>query len=433
MVWRNLRREEHERKRGFRYDSSGRKIIPGGRIRKPPPQRFVAHLQPWNQASQSLPRASEPPRLRGCGETLIVTRPNKMNAECRRGLQVALKSFDTIDYGSYLHIDYSYARLYSTRLLVQFQIAQLRHRTIRLRYVCHADERKRVLEEELPDLPDDLHECEALLSKFKTEFSELMDIVRRDNAMMNEWKHRNRSGGAYQHQKERFEREVAEIIEERIRIGSYAARWGRGARRSSSGSSARYRFCNFIPVHGPCDCKGSSVFSGGPSRTATQATRPLSAREVSDAVRADNHASSSAQLRRDDSRSCDKFDWYKGPRPIHPEWYKYPPGICRSGDMSKPPTRFEVAEARDVIRIQEELEREEAGVKRRSTVTEKRAAERVAAEQRGDWETVARIDRRVEEIRAGKLRRRRAYLAHKSQAQQACKRLNQDPRSDDEI
>ena len=103
------------------------------------------------------------------------------------------------------------------------KIAQLRHRKIRLRYVCHADEKKRVLKKNCLSFRMS-YECEALLRKLKTEFTELMDVVHRDTAMMNEWKHRNRSGGAYQYEKERFEREVAELIQERIRIRSYAAR-----------------------------------------------------------------------------------------------------------------------------------------------------------------------------------------------------------------
>ena len=97
--------------------------------------------------------------------------------------------------------------------------------------------------------------------------------------------------------------------------------------------------------------------------------------------------------------------------------------------MSKPPTVFEVAEARYVMRFQEELEREEAGVKRRSTVRERRAAERVAGQRRGDRYTVDKIDQQVKEIRAQKIRERRTYLARKHEAEQACERRNRDPSS----
>ena len=51
------------------------------------------------------------------------------------------------------------------------------------------------------------------------------------------------------------------------------------------------------------------------------------------------------------------------------------------------------------MRIQEEIDREESGVKRRSTANERRVAERYSAEQRDGWHAVALIDLRIEEIR----------------------------------
>ena len=76
-------------------------------------------------------------RMHSCAALVMVTRPAKMNVECRAGLQDALRNFDSIDNGSHVHIDHEYVCLYSTRLLVQIQLAQFRHRTIRFRYVCN--------------------------------------------------------------------------------------------------------------------------------------------------------------------------------------------------------------------------------------------------------------------------------------------------------
>ena len=98
-------------------------------------------------------------------------------------------------------------------------------------------------------------------------------------------------------------------------------------------------------------------------------------------------------MRSHEPRSCDKFDWYKRPRPIHPDWYKYPLGVCPSGDISMPSTCFEIADAKDVMSMQEEPDKEEAGVLRRLTKNEQKAACRVEAMQQGDWEKVAEIDR----------------------------------------
>ena len=64
------------------------------------------------------------------------------------------------------------------------------------------------------------------------------------------------------------------------------------------------------------------------------------------------------RLRGNESRSCDKFDWYKVPRPIHLEWYKYLSGVCISVYMSMTPTGFEISEAKDIIRLENELDRE---------------------------------------------------------------------------
>ena len=110
----------------------------------------------------------------------------------------------------------------------------------------------------------------------------------------------------------------------------------------------------------------------------------------------------------------------------------YPPGIFRSGDMSKPPTRFESADVRDVMRIQEDIDRDEACVKRRSTANEKRVTQRYSCENRGDWHAVAHIDRRIEEIRGQKYLEREQYLARKRANEVARERRNRDSSSDAE-
>ena len=61
--------------------------------------------------------------------------PNNIDLDCEHGLRVALKSFDTIDHESCVYTYFNYAQLYSTRLLVHYQIAQLRHLIIRPRGV----------------------------------------------------------------------------------------------------------------------------------------------------------------------------------------------------------------------------------------------------------------------------------------------------------
>ena len=87
--------------------------------------------------------------------------PGKTNVECEHRLWVALQSFDTIDYGSHVHVSYRYVRLYSTHLLVQFRLAQLRHRTIRLRHVRHGEKGKPSREGEQSELTDKMRGCEA--------------------------------------------------------------------------------------------------------------------------------------------------------------------------------------------------------------------------------------------------------------------------------
>ena len=146
----------------------------------------------------------------------------------------------------------------------------------------------------------------------------------------------------------------------------------------------------------------------------------------------DTGRESNAQLREYESRSCDNFAWYKGRRPIHTEWYKYPPGVCRSGDMSNAPTGFEFADANDIMRLSEELDREEAGVLRRSTKKEEKVARRVDAMRLGDWKKVAEMDRRDEQLRTHKRLEHQAYRARKKHATEARKRRNCDPASDSE-
>ena len=100
--------------------------------------------------------------------------------------------------------------------------------------------------------------------------------------------------------------------------------------------------------------------------------------------------------------------------------------------MSKAPTRFEITEAKDMIRLQEEVEREDARVKSRSTKNEEKASKRVEAERRGDSSRIAEIDARDEQLRAQKRRERREYLARKCQAEEARNRRICDPTSDRE-
>ena len=52
--------------------------------------------------------------------------------------------------------------------------------------------------------------------------------------------------------------------------------------------------------------------------------------------------------------------------------------------MSKAPTQIEIAEANDIMRLKDQVDREEAGVTRRSTKNEEKAARRVEALRRGD-------------------------------------------------
>ena len=135
-----------------------------------------------------------------------------MNIGCEKGVQYALRSFNTVNYGSYLHLNYRYLRLYSTRLLLHYQPAQLRHHTVCIRQVRNHEKRKSSREEKSPELPLEMRECEALLAELNDEFDRLKEIVCGYPGISNKSKNRNRSEGAYQHQKDEFERKVAIII-----------------------------------------------------------------------------------------------------------------------------------------------------------------------------------------------------------------------------
>ena len=100
--------------------------------------------------------------------------------------------------------------------------------------------------------------------------------------------------------------------------------------------------------------------------------------------------------------------------------------------MSKPPTRFEIADAKDVMSLEEELEHENAGVRRRSTNNEEKVARRVEAERCGDWRRVAETDRCHEQLRVQKHRERQELLARKRQAAAAFKNCKCDPASNSE-
>ena len=103
-------------------------------------------------------------------------------------------------------------------------------------------------------------------------------------------------------------------------------------------------------------------------------------------------------------------------------------GTCRSHQL-----HFEVAESRDVMRLQEDVEREEAGVKRRSTKNEEGATRCVETERSGDWQKAAEMGRRENKMRAQKRRKRQEFLARKLHAIEARKRRNCDPSTDTEI
>ena len=109
-----------------------------------------------------------------------------MNFEFKHGLRVALQSFDTIAYGSHVHVAYRHVCLYSTCLLIQLRLAQLGHRTIRLSYVRHGEKGKPAREEQLPELPDKMRDSEAYLTKLEKDFRDLMDVVCQDPEKMKE-------------------------------------------------------------------------------------------------------------------------------------------------------------------------------------------------------------------------------------------------------
>ena len=162
-----------------------------------------------------------------------------MDVECLNGLKAALKSFDTIDYGSHVHINYEYVLLNLTRLLAQFPFAQMRHRNIRLCAVRNRKDCKPSHEESLPQLPHTMAKCSPLKEALEGEFRELMDVVQADADMLRVWKLCNRSGGVYQRRKEDFERQVRNILRERSLNGSYTALRGPGAYMSVLRSSAK--------------------------------------------------------------------------------------------------------------------------------------------------------------------------------------------------
>ena len=57
---------------------------------------------------------------------------------------------------------------------------QLRHRTICVRHVCNHEKANPSREEELPELPFNMRECEAMLAELNDEFDKFMEIVRGD-------------------------------------------------------------------------------------------------------------------------------------------------------------------------------------------------------------------------------------------------------------
>ena len=85
------------------------------------------------------------------------------------------------------------------------------------------------------------------------------------------------------------------------------------------------------------------------------------------------------------------------------------------------------------MRLQEDVEREESDVKRRSTENEERAARRVEAERNDNWQKVAVMDRRKSEMCAQKRCERQDFLARKRRAVEERKCSNRDPSSDTEL
>ena len=86
--------------------------------------------------------------------------------------------------------------LYSTRLLMQYQLAQLRHRTPRFCQVRYSEKLKRSLEMNLPEMPLKINECAAMLIKHNRVFNKLIDFVCIHPELPKERKIRNRRGAA---------------------------------------------------------------------------------------------------------------------------------------------------------------------------------------------------------------------------------------------
>ena len=87
------------------------------------------------------------------------------------------------------------------------------------------------------------------------------------------------------------------------------------------------------------------------------------------------------------------------PKPIHPRWYKFTWGVCRSGDLSEAPTRGEEHDIRDIICLHKETLREdrlEFGdvdvVFRVLTKHERKVAKHLATTEAGDFAKVARME-----------------------------------------
>ena len=106
-----------------------------------------------------------------------------------------------------------------------------------------------------------------------------------------------------------------------------------------------------MPVHGPHDCQGSNLFGERAVSVTASVAGPSRVLVRDGAAASCTRRSHNAQVRMNENCSCDKFNWYRVPRPIHPDWYRNPSGIGRSGAMSKPPTYFEMSEAREVMRL----------------------------------------------------------------------------------
>ena len=100
--------------------------------------------------------------------------------------------------------------------------------------------------------------------------------------------------------------------------------------------------------------------------------------------------------------------------------------------MSKPPTNSEIADERDMMHLQEELEREEAGITRHPTKNGERASKHVEAMRCVVWQKFTKINCREKQIHAQKCLKRQVYLNRRRQATEARKGRNCDSDSDTE-